>query len=263
MTKYHIDSLLNISEVGNIINIFAKHDIELRLVGGCIRNTILQREIKDIDFAANKEPDIVINVLKKSDIHYKDFAKNFGSIIVFLNDRKFEITSLRKDINQKGRNTEVIYTKDWHEDATRRDFTMNALYLTQQGEIIDYFDGLEDLENNRIKFIGQIEKRITEDFLRIFRYYRFLGLFEYPKILDGYEKILNENFLKTFDYVPKELIRSEILKMLKNPFPLNSFANPSSLKKKTYWLEMTRQHFLEINYKLGLNKCLNLVEKLF
>ena len=263
MNNYPTDSLLNINEVNTIIRVFEKENVEIRLVGGCIRNAILNKDNREIDCAVNKEPNIIINVLKNNNIKFKDLAKKYGSIVAFINNKKFEITSLRKDINQQGRHTEILYTNNWSEDAARRDFTINAIYLTSDGKLIDYFQGLKDLEENKIKFIGDVEKRITEDFLRIFRYYRFLGIFEKPKLIEHYENILNKNLLNTFHHLSKDLIRNEILKMLNNPYPLNSFCNLSNPSKKNYWLEMTTKHFLEHKYQLGLEKCLNKVEALF
>tara|TARA_Y100001970_G_C14220939_1_gene852628 strand:+ start:521 stop:1312 length:792 start_codon:yes stop_codon:yes gene_type:complete len=263
MNKYSISLLLDNDVIKKIIKIFEKKDIELRLVGGSVRNAILKRSSRDFDFAANKHPDKIINVLKENNINYCSYAKKYGSIIANINDKKFEITSLRQDINQQGRHTEVLFTHDWEIDANRRDFTINAIYLTSEGKLIDYFDGLKDIKENRVKFIGNIEKRISEDYLRIFRYYRFLGIFPKPILIDSYEKILNSNFLNSFKNLSNDSIRVEILKMLKNPYPLNSFCKIHNLKEKNYWLKMTNKHFEQTKYNLGLKQCLNKVDKLF
>ncbi len=263
MNKYSLAQLLNKDEVKTIVNIFAEKDIEIRLVGGCVRNTILDIDNKDIDCAINEEPDTVVKILKKNNIKFKDFAKQYGLITAFIKNQKFEITSLRKDFNQQGRKTDIEFTKDWEEDAKRRDFTLNALYLDSKGRLIDYFNGLKDLNDKKVKFIGDIENSINEDYLRILRYYRFLGIFEKPKVIKSYYKILNKHFKKTFQHLSNDMIRIEILKMLKNKFPLNSFCEISNLKQKNLWLMMTKKHFLENDYKLGLNNCLNKVDKLF
>jgi tRNA nucleotidyltransferase/poly(A) polymerase len=159
MDNYSIDFLLNIEEVNKIVSIFQNEKAEIRLVGGCVRNALLNKNYKDIDCAVNIHPNDTTKILQKNNIKFQDFAKKYGSVSAFINDKKIEITSLRKDIAQKGRHTDVLYTEDWKIDADRRDFTINALYLTSEGRLIDYFDGLRDLKENKIKFIGNIEKR--------------------------------------------------------------------------------------------------------
>ena len=106
----------------------------------------------------------------------------YGYIIDYPNNKKSQITSLREDSNQLGRHTSVLFTKDWKKDAARRDFTFNALYLGEDSKLYDYYNGQEDLQAKVIKFIGEIEDRIKEDYLRIYRYVRFLGLFDLPLI---------------------------------------------------------------------------------
>mgnify|MGYP001156838855 FL=1 len=263
MDNYSIDFLLNIEEVNKIVSIFQNEKAEIRLVGGCVRNALLNKNYKDIDCAVNIHPNDTTKILQKNNIKFQDFAKKYGSVSAFINNKKIEITSLRKDIAQKGRHTDILYTEDWKIDAVRRDFTINALYLTSEGKLIDYFDGLKDLKENKIKFIGNIEKRIKEDFLRIYRYFRFLGIFEEPNVISNYEDILNQYLIESFHYLSNEIIRNEILKMLKNPFPLNSFSNFHNPEKKYYWLEKTTQHFLKQKYQLGIEKCLNKVDEFF
>ena len=263
MNNFYNNFLINKHEVSFIFNIFEKENLEIRLVGGCVRDLLLERKSKDIDCVVNTSPDFIIEVLKKNNIKFNDFAKRYGSINFFIKNQKFSITSLRKDINQMGRHTEIEYTTDWETDACRRDFTINAIYLTKEGKLIDYFDGYSDLKSNKIKFIGNIEKRICEDFLRIFRYYRFLGIFDELQVIKDYEQILHRNLLKAFKKLTNEMIRVEILKMLQNPFPINSFCNHSNLKQKNLWLKITTNHFINQKYMLGLEKCLNKVNQLF
>ena len=262
MKNDSIVSLLNSEEVSFFIKIFKKNSAEIKLVGGCVRDTILGKKIKDIDFAANIEPDQTIKILKYNNIKYDDYAKKYGSILAFKNNNKFEITSLRKDINQKGRDTDVIYTKDWEADAKRRDFTVNAIYLNADKKIIDFFGGINDLKNNKIKFIGDIDKRINEDYIRIFRYYRFLGIFENPNEIEKYDEIILKHLPNAFLKLSNEVIRSEILKMFNNFFPKNSFFINHEKKLIRSWLEMTKKHFVLTNYELGLKKCLNKINLL-
>ena len=136
------------------------------------------RDIKDIDMATSIHPSDIIDLLKQSNIEYDDFAMRYGSIIAYPLDQKVQITTLREDINQIGRHTNVLYTSDWKKDSARRDFTFNAIYLGSDYKLYDYYDGQLDLKEKKIRFIGEIEERIKEDYLRIYRYFRFFGLFD-------------------------------------------------------------------------------------
>ena len=124
-----IANLLNLEHVKFLISIFKENNIEIRLVGGCIRDALLEREIKDIDTATTLEPQDVLSLLKENNIEYDDFAIQYGSIIAYPHNRKIQITTLREDVNQMGRHTNVIYTNSWKKDSARRDFTFNALYV--------------------------------------------------------------------------------------------------------------------------------------
>jgi len=263
MNEKLINQFLSKEGVQDIIRIFTKENVEICFVGGCIRDVLSGIQGHDIDFAINCVPEETIKVLNKNNIEFDDYGKKYGSILAIINSKKFEITSLREDINQKGRDTDVKFTNDWYEDALRRDFTMNAIYLFPSGILYDYFDGQGDIANKQIRFIGDIEKRITEDFLRIFRYYRFLGIFEKPQIIDNYELMLHRYCNDAFNNLSNDIIRMEILKMFNNPFALNSFCNQLNPQEKNYWLKLTTKYFLDNNYKLGLEKCLNKVDILF
>ncbi len=129
MNENKTKTLLETDHVKFLFSIFKNYNSELRLVGGSIRDVLINREIGDIDSATSLEPNEVLDLLKKNNIEYDDFAIRYGSIIAYPKNKKIQITSLREDINQLGRHTSVLYTKDWKKDAARRDFTFNALYL--------------------------------------------------------------------------------------------------------------------------------------
>ena len=173
MNTNKITNLLDQETIKHLFSIFHNHKCEIRLVGGSIRDTLLDREVKDIDAATPLEPDDVLVLLKEHNIEYDDYALRYGSIIAFLNNKKIQITTLREDINQLGRHTSVVYTKDWKKDAARRDFTINSIYADLDGNIFDPHNGKKDIEMGQVNFIGNPEKRIKEDYLRILRYLRF------------------------------------------------------------------------------------------
>ena len=130
MNNYSLGNLLQKYSIKRLFDIFENESKEVRLVGGCIRDAFLGKETKDIDVAANVKPDEIIKILNKHKIQYENFAYRYGSIIAIIEDQKFQITTLREDINQMGRHTNIIFTNDWKKDAKRRDFTINAMYLS-------------------------------------------------------------------------------------------------------------------------------------
>lgn len=145
-----------------------------RIVGGAVRDAILGVVNYDIDIATNLLPEQVTDILSTANIKVIPTGIKYGTVTALLNNEKFEITTLRKDIKCDGRHTEVIFTDDFMEDATRRDFTINALsYCPFEHRIYDYFGGIDDLRESKVIFIGQPFKQIEEDFLRILRFFRF------------------------------------------------------------------------------------------
>ena len=146
---------------------------EIRYVGGCVRKIINNETVDDIDLATNLNPEKVIKCLKKNNINYYETGIKHGTLTAIINDKKFEITSLRKDIFTDGRHAKVQFSDNWHEDASRRDFTINCIYSDINGNLFDPFNGSNDLKNGKLNFIGNPEKRIKEDYLRILRYIRF------------------------------------------------------------------------------------------
>ena len=150
-----------------------EQDVVCLFVGGCVRDLIFGKDISDIDFATSLNPNQIKNKLKSSDIMFDDTHEKYGSIKLFVNNKFFEVNTLRKDFDQDGRHTSVVFTQDWRQDALRRDFTINSIYCDLEGRIYDPFKGVEDLKNGVVRFIGDPAKRIKEDYLRALRYFRF------------------------------------------------------------------------------------------
>ena len=259
MSNNKINTLIDEEHIKILFSIFKNQNAEIRLVGGSIRDFLMNREIADIDSATDLEPNEVLQLLKEHKIEYDDYAIRYGSIIAYLNNKKIQITSLREDINQLGRHTSVLFTKDWKKDAARRDFTFNALYLGEDSKLYDYYNGQEDLQAKVIKFIGEREDRIKEDYLRIYRYFRFLGLFDLPLIDKKTQSIVEKYIHESLAVLTNDVIRQEILKMFNMPFPLNCFYR-SQVKFK--WVEILKEHFIKTNYELGLKKCLNKIDSI-
>ena len=159
-------------KIFDAINSFSPES-EIRYVGGCIRKIITQEKVDDIDLATNLEPNQVCEVLKKHNISYYETGIDHGTITAVEDNFKFEITSLRKDVFTDGRHAKVEFSKNWKEDASRRDFSINSIYSDKDGNLFDPYDGKKDLEKGVVNFIGDADKRIKEDYLRILRYIRF------------------------------------------------------------------------------------------
>ncbi|MGL9732077.1 MAG: CCA tRNA nucleotidyltransferase [Wolbachia sp.] len=220
-------------ETSLIIDTIEKFGGEARLVGGCVRDSILQRDIHDIDLATNLLPNQAIEALKLRNIKTIPTGLKHGTITAVLNQRSFEITTLRYDTQCNGRHAKVEFTNNWQADASRRDFTFNALYADKYGHIYDYFGGTQDLKVRRLNFIGNAEDRIKEDYLRILRVFRF-----HAKICVG--NLSNEilDVCKKHSHMIQNLsgerIRDEMFKLLEcdDPAPTLKSMEKSDILQK-------------------------------
>ncbi|MEO9599645.1 CCA tRNA nucleotidyltransferase [Parasphingorhabdus sp.] len=199
--------------------LIAALDQKARFVGGAVRDTLLDREVKDVDIATPLLPDDVMERLKAASIKVVPTGIAHGTVTAVLPDGPVEITTLRRDVSTDGRRATVAFSDDWQEDAARRDFTINALSADPQTlEIFDYFDGLDDLEHLRIRFIGSAGERIAEDHLRIMRYFRFLARF-------GQQQVDEEAFnactaaAEKLETLSRERVADELLKLLSTTDP--------------------------------------------
>jgi len=150
---------------------------EARVVGGAVRDVILGRKVGDVDLATTLPPDKATEMLALAGIRSEPTGIDHGTITAILDHTGYEITTLRRDVETDGRHAKVVFTDDWKEDAARRDFTMNALYVDSKGTVYDYYGGIEDAAAGRVRFIGDAKERIREDVLRILRYFRFFAYF--------------------------------------------------------------------------------------
>jgi len=169
-----------VKKIFNAINSYSSKS-EVRYVGGCLRKVINQEQVDDIDLATNLEPNKVCEALQQKKIAFFETGIEHGTITAVIDKHKFEITSLREDISTDGRHAKVKFSDDWKKDSLRRDFSINSIYSDCYGNLFDPHNGIEDLKNGDINFIGSVDKRIKEDYLRILRYVRFfLGYSKKP-----------------------------------------------------------------------------------
>ena len=199
------------------------HNSEVRYVGGCVRKIIKKQIVDDIDLATNLKPNEVCDALKKKEINYYETGIEHGTVTAIIDNNKYEITSLRKDISTDGRHAKVEFSIDWKEDAARRDFSINSIYSDKDGNLFDPYNGKKDLERGKVNFIGDAENRIKEDYLRILRYVRFFINYSnqdhdlkiikiIKKNIDGVSKLSSERLLDEFKKLTKSNAFLEIFK---------------------------------------------------
>ena len=200
---------------------FPKDTIAARFVGGCVRKHLSNDEIDDIDIATILSSDDIKEKFKNTDFRIVDTGIKHGTITLISKKFKLELTTLRKDLETDGRHAEVEYINNWQLDSERRDFTINAIYLDINGNIFDPQNGKNDLKNKNVKFIGDPQKRIEEDYLRIIRFIRFKIMYDFKLEPTTCKAIkLNLNGVKK---ISKERILVELYKILnlKNFMNLN------------------------------------------
>lgn len=169
--KALLEALVEREDVRSLFAMLGGENI--RLVGGAVRNALLELEIGDIDVASRLSPDEVTARLVREGVRVVPTGLAHGTVSAWVEGTRFEITQLRRDEETDGRHARIEATDDWEEDAARRDFTVNALYLDGKGVLHDPLGGVADLRAGRVRFIGESRERIKEDYLRILRFFRF------------------------------------------------------------------------------------------
>jgi len=221
----NLNKKTNIEKIFHLISNFSSTS-EIRYVGGSIRKIINKEDVDDIDLATNVDPKNVCEILRKNKISFYETGIEHGTVTAKVDDYKFEITTLRKDISTDGRHAKVEFSNDWYEDASRRDFTFNSIYADLNGNLYDPFNGKKDLELGNIKFIGNPEKRIKEDYLRILRYVRFFLNYSKFKHNESLKKIIKQNINgiskispdRLLDELKKLVLSKGFIKILKDKF---------------------------------------------
>lgn len=162
--------------LNGLAEVFEKNQHELRIAGGAVRDLLSGKRPEDVDFATTATPEEMKGMFQSAGIRMiNNKGEKHGTITARLHNENFEVTTLRVDVQTDGRHAEVEFTTDWQKDAERRDLTINSMFLGLDGTLYDYFKGYEDLQNRKVRFVGNAEQRIQEDYLRILRYFRFYG----------------------------------------------------------------------------------------
>ncbi len=200
---------------------------EARVVGGAVRNALLDLPSDEIDVATTALPEEVARRVQAAGYKAVPTGIEHGTITVVLGNAPFEVTTLRQDVETDGRHAKVAFGRDWRTDAERRDFTINALSVTRDGTVFDYCGGLDDLAVRRVRFIGDPKKRIEEDYLRILRFFRFdaaYGTSDHPYAEGIAACIAGRDGL---DRLSRERVRQELRKLLVAPHALPSLISMS------------------------------------
>ena len=227
---------------------------EVRFVGGCVRKSLCGENIDDIDLATSLEPEEVKRRLTKKNIKVIDTGISHGTVTAILNQKKFEITTLRKDVLTDGRHANVQFTLNWEQDALRRDFTINAIYADIDGRIFDPLNGVSDLKNGKIKFIGSSRERIQQDYLRILRYFRFFTQYSKTDYDQDTIKSIKQN-INGLNKISNERIFDELKKIL-------SLKNVYSLFSRNQSKDIILNIFPQFKYHERLSRINNLDGKL-
>lgn len=199
-----------------VLDAIAQGGFQARVVGGAVRDALLGVPVKDIDVATTAVPQDVIRLAAAAGLGAVPTGLTHGTVTVISDHRPFEVTTLRRDIETFGRQARVTFTTDWSEDAARRDFTLNALYCDADGTVHDPVGGYPDLVARRVRFIGDAEARIREDYLRILRFFRFTAAYGAgPPDADGLAASIA--LAAGLDQLSAERVRAELLRLLAAP----------------------------------------------
>lgn len=191
---------------------------DVRFVGGCVRDSVLHRPIKDIDIATHDAPEKVMELLTRAGIRVIPTGIAHGTVTAVINKAHYEITTLREDVQTFGRHARVAFTDDWTADAARRDFTMNAMCADPQGRIYDPFNGLADLGAGIVRFVGDPMRRIEEDVLRLLRFFRFFAHYGRPP-MDASALLACRRMAPELVKLSGERVAGELVRLLQAPDP--------------------------------------------
>lgn len=215
--KYlNMDTIITDKAILKLFDVVENHGGVLRFVGGAVRDAIAGLKGFDLDLAIDMSPEELVEACEENNIKTIPIGIKFGTIGVIINDKVLEVTSLRKDIETDGRHAKVEFTTDWNEDASRRDLTINAVYADEKGNVFDYYNGIEDLEKGIVRFIGNPNLRIQEDYLRILRFFRFYSIFGKGEIDKKALTACKANH-SGLSKISMERIRDEFFKIMLTP----------------------------------------------
>ena len=194
-------------------------------VGGCVRNALLGEPVADVDISTDATPETVTAIAEAAGFKPVPTGIDHGTITVVAEGKPHEVTTFRRDVETDGRRAVVAFSDKIEEDAQRRDFTMNALYADRHGNVIDPLGGLPDLQSRRVRFVGDAETRIREDYLRILRFFRFHAVYGDPaEGVDPEGLAACAALADGLETISRERIGAEVRKLLTASYPVTALA---------------------------------------
>lgn len=264
-----INKIVKDKKIFRLFRAVENHGGVLRFVGGAVRNTLRGIETSDLDLATDLNPDELVEACMEHGIKTVPIGIKFGTVGVIINGKVLEVTSLRKDIKSDGRHSEVVFTTDWEIDASRRDLTINAVYADEKGNVFDYYNGISDLENGIVRFIGNPNVRIKEDYLRILRFFRFYADFGIGEIdkkslqacKDNHEGLKQLSGERIRDELSKILLSAQAAKVTKimaeNGILDNILPEVKYFENMDFIIKLCNKYKLEPNWLRRLFICFN------
>ncbi len=217
-TAFFKTGWLQTPEMRRLFEVLGAPAVDVRAVGGAVRNAVMDLPVGEIDIATPETPDVVAARLGTAGIRAIPTGLDHGTLTALIDGTPFEITSLRRDTACDGRHAAVEFTTDWEEDARRRDFTFNAMSMRGDGTLFDYFGGVKDAEDGRVRFVGDASDRMQEDYLRILRLFRFFAWYGRAS-LDGATLEACRTHAGGLARLSVERVQAELVKTLTAPAP--------------------------------------------
>jgi tRNA nucleotidyltransferase/poly(A) polymerase len=247
--KAALFTFLREPEVRALLDCLNQDGFVTKIVGGAVRNTLMGLPVNDIDLATTARPTEVVEHAETFGLKVVPTGIDHGTVTVIVMGTPYEVTTLRRDVATDGRHAQVEFTTSWREDASRRDFTMNALYLDRDGTVTDYVGGIADIERGQVRFIGDPIARIREDYLRILRYFRMYGWYGRgrPDPVSIQACTAERRGLSTLS---SERVWSELKRLLAAPDP----------EKAMLWLRISDVLDIVLPENIGLEQLQNLVK---
>ncbi len=261
MKKVNIEKVFG-SELKELMRLLSSSGKECYIVGGAVRDLLLgYKKFKDIDLTTSLSVEQLKQIFDQNQIRFDDRALKYGCLTVRNKKRNFQITSFRKDIRSFGRAADIEFVENIEEDAKRRDFTINAIYCSYSGQIIDPLGNLEDLNKIKLDFIGDPESRIKEDYLRILRFFRFVAVLDLKDENVASNKLpIIKNHINGISELSYERVASEIRKILlaRSPSFALKLMNKVDLYKKLFGIysQSALLKLEKLEYKFNLTPSL-------
>jgi tRNA nucleotidyltransferase/poly(A) polymerase len=204
-------------DVKKVITIIRKYGFDLRVVGGAVRDFVLGKVPRDIDFATDADPAELIFIFDLESVQYDAYGIKHGTIKAVFGNNKVDVTSISYKLKLKNNEVSIVRTRGWQEDSRNRDLTVNSMSVDMDGNLYDYQDGLQDIRDQRIKFCPGVEQKIEQDAYIILRWFKAFTFFDNPKWMKRDQKIVKDNAAKVQSVKDEERTKLFLSSLLTSP----------------------------------------------